>query len=107
MTRGDRQLPACSIGAIACMAVIVATFAFLATQEGQSFNERVFGRYYTAGVVLAFGVYGLGGLAAFVAGVVLAVLAWRRREEPPWLRRLAVFTNIVLPIVAFLLYSYL
>ena len=89
------------------MTVIVATFAFLATPEGQSFNEKVFGRYYTAGTVLAFGVYGLGGLAAFVGGVVLAVMAWRRREEPQWLRRLAVVTNIGLPIVAFLLYSYL
>lgn len=107
MTRGDRKLPACSIGALACIAVIVATFTFLTTPEGQAFNERVFGRYYTAGMVLAFGVYGLGGLAAFVAGVVLAVLAWRRREEPRWLRRLAMFTNIVLPIAAFLLYSYL
>ena len=107
MTSGDRRLPACSIGAIACMAVIVAAFAFLATPQGQAFNERVFGRYYTAGMVLAFGVYGLGGLAVFISGVVLAVLAWRRHEEPQWLRRLAVFTNVVAPIVAFLLYSYL
>ena len=107
MTRDSRRVPVCSLGAIACMAAIVATFAFLTTPEGQSFNERVFGRYYTAGMVLAFGVYGLGGLAAFITGVVLAVLAWRRREEPRWLRQLAVFSNIVLPIVAFVLYSYM
>jgi uncharacterized membrane protein YhaH (DUF805 family) len=107
MTRADRRVPACSIGAITCTVVLMATFAFLATPSGQSFNERVFGRYYTVGMILAFGVYGLGGLATLVTGAVLAVQAWRRREEPAWLRHIAVFTGVVLPIVAFLLYSYL
>jgi hypothetical protein len=55
-TSSDRRFPTCSIGAIACMVVIVATVAFLATPEGQAFNERVFGRYYTVGMILAFGV---------------------------------------------------
>jgi hypothetical protein len=67
--------PVCSLGALACMAVLLAVFAFLATPEGQSFNERVFGRYYIAGMILAFAIYGLGGFGLFVLGVVLAATA--------------------------------
>src|SRR5262245_44069326 len=106
VTSPRAKWPICSIGAICCMVVIVAVFAFLATPQGRAFNENVFGRYYTAGMVLAFGVYGLGGLGLFATGVVLAITAWIRKEKPAWLRRLALATNIVLPLVAFLLHSY-
>ena len=43
------KAPVFSIAALCCPPLVLAIIGFLATPQGQSFNERVFGRYYTAG----------------------------------------------------------
>jgi Kef-type K+ transport system membrane component KefB len=68
---------------------------FLTTQEGRNFNERVFGRYYTAGAILMLGAWGAFFIGVFALGVAATVVARRRRESPAWMPNVALAAGLV------------
>ena len=55
----------------------------------------MFGRYYTLGMLLMVGFYAAIVLGLVGVGLLLGVLACRRRETPAWLSWLALAANIV------------
>ncbi|HKS07662.1 MAG TPA: hypothetical protein VJR92_15275 [Gemmatimonadaceae bacterium] len=106
MSSLDRRPPVWSSVGLCCPVLIVGVIYFLSTPQGQAFNERTFGRYYTAGALLMIGVYGAVLLGLFAAGIGASVMAWKREEEPLWLRQLATAANVIPPIAYFLFVSY-
>jgi hypothetical protein len=89
-----------SVTAILCAVLLVAVAWFLRTPDAQIFNERVFGRYYTAGMLMMLGFYGATAVGLVGGGLIAAVLACVRREMPPGLRWSAVAASLVGPMVA-------
>ena len=94
--------PILSIVAICCPLLIPGVFYFLATATGRDFNERMFGRYYTLGMLLMVGFYAAIVLGLVGLGLALGVVACRRRETPSWLPRLALAASIVAPLAVLL-----
>ena len=90
--------PVLSIAAIACPLLIPGVFSFLATAAARDFNERIFGRYYTLGMLLMVGFYAAIVLSFVSLGLALGVMARRRRETPSWLPWLALGANIAAPL---------
>lgn len=95
--------PILSVLAICCPLLIRGIFYFLSTATGRNFNEQVFGRYYTLGMLLMLGFYGAILLGPVGVGLALGIFARRRRETPAWLPWLALAANIITPL-AMLLY---
>jgi hypothetical protein len=94
--------PILSIVAICCPLLIRGVFYFLATATARDFNERMFGRYYTLGMLLMVGFYVAIVLGLMGIGFALGVLAYRRRETPSWMPWLALAANIVAPLAVLL-----
>ena len=67
--------------------------------EFNEFNERIFGRYYTAGAILMIGVYSLAFISIVGVVVVATATAWIRKEQPRWLTWTATILAVVAPIV--------
>jgi ABC-type Na+ efflux pump permease subunit len=98
----QRKPPVLSIAAICCPLLIRGVFDFLGTAAARDFNERMFGRYYTLGMLLTVGFYAAIVLGLTGLGLALGVMARRRRETPYWLPLLALATNIVAPLAVLL-----
>jgi uncharacterized membrane protein YvlD (DUF360 family) len=94
--------PLLSILAICCPLLVWGIFYFLATATARDFNQRMFGRYYTLGMLLTVGFYAAIVLSLAGLGLALGVMARRRRETPSWLPLLAVAANIVAPLAVLL-----
>lgn len=101
---GIRQTkpPILSIVALCCPLLIRGVFYFLASAAGRAFNERMFGSYYTLGVLLMLGFYAAIVLGLAGLGLALGAIAYRRRETPVWLPWLALVANIVAPLTVLL-----
>jgi hypothetical protein len=87
--------PILSIVAICCPLLIRGVFFFLSTAAAREFNERIFGRYYTLGMLLMVGFYAAIVLGLISLGLALGVNARRRYETPSWMPWLALVANIV------------
>ena len=94
--------PTLSILAICCPLSILGVFYFLATAAARGFNDRVFGHYYTLGMLLMVGFYAAIVLGLFGLGLLLGVIAWRRRETPSWMPWLALAANGLAPLAVLL-----
>jgi hypothetical protein len=94
--------PILSILAICCPLLVWGIFYFLATATARAFNERMFGRYYTLGMLFVLGFYAAIVLGLVGRGLALGVLASRRRETPAWLSWVALAANILAPIAVLL-----
>lgn len=94
--------PIFSILALCCPPLILGVFYFLASPTARDFNERMFGRYYTGGMLLMLGFYTAIMLGLVGLGLALGALACCRRESPAWLQWLALAANIVAPLAVLL-----
>ena len=94
--------PTLSILAICCPLMIPGVFYFLATAAARDFNDKIFGRYYTLGMLLMVGFYAAIVLGLVGLGLVLGAIACRRRETPAWLPWLALAANTVAPLAVLL-----
>ena len=101
---GVRQTkpPILSIVALCCPLLIRGVFYFLASATARDFNERMFGRYYTGGMLLMLGFYAAIVLGLVGLGLALGAIACRRRETPAWLPWLALAANIFAPLAVML-----
>ena len=98
----QRKPPVLSIAAICCPLLIRGVLYFLATATARDSNERMFGRYYTLGMLLMVGFYAAIVLGLVGLGLALGIAARRRRETPTWLPWLALAANIVAPLAVLL-----
>jgi len=98
----QRKPPILSIVAICCPLLIWGVFYFLATATARDFNERMFGRYYTLGILLMVGFYAAVVLGLVGLGLALGITARRHRETPSWLPWLALAANTVAPLAVLL-----
>jgi len=94
--------PILSVLAICCPLMIRGVFYLLATATARDYNERMFGRYYTLGMLFMVGFYAAIVLGLVGLGLALGVVAYRRRETPSWLPWLALAANIVAPLAVLL-----
>src|SRR5687768_5890454 len=102
----EAKPPAWSIAALCCPPLLLGIIYILSTPQGQSFNERVFGRLYTLGAILMLGAYGVLLLGLIVLGVAAALVARTRRESPSWMPKLALAVNLFIPLAIFVYRSY-
>lgn len=93
--KSQSKLPILSIVAICCPLLIRGVFSFLSSAAGREFNERVFGRYYTLGMLLMVGFYAVIVLGVIGLGLALGASARHRCEKPSWMPWLALAVNIV------------
>ena len=100
--RSHRRCALCSAVAICCPVLLLGMFLFLATRQAQAFNEHLFARYYTLGMLLMLGFYSAIGLGLVGLGFILGVIACIRREAPFWLPWLAVTVNALAPLAVLL-----
>ena len=98
-TPSKAKLPVWSSAALCCPLLLSGVVYFLSTAQGQAFNERVFGRYYTLGAILMLGSYSVLVFGLLALGVVAAVAGGRRGETPRWMSRLALAINVGIPFV--------
>jgi hypothetical protein len=89
------KLPILSIAAICCPLLIRGVFSFLATTTARAFNDRMFGSYYTLGMLLMVGFYAAIVLGLMGLGLALGITARRRHEMPSWMPWLALAANSV------------
>ncbi len=92
------KLPVCGVLAVCCPILILGLRFFVESPQGRHFNEVWFGRYYTAGMVLAHGFYLTIGLGLALVGFTLGAIALIRREKFPWLAWIAVGVNALAPL---------
>lgn len=87
-----------------CTSVTLVGVTYWVTGPGvnefNAFNERVFGKYYTAGAILMIGFYSLAFFSIVGVAVVATAIAWLRTGQPRWLTWTATVGTIVAPIVA-------
>lgn len=98
----QRKSPILSIVALCCPLLIGGVFSFLASATARDFNELMFGRYYTGGMLLMLGFYAAIVLGLVGLGLALGTMACRRRETPAWIPWLALAANIVAPLAVLL-----
>lgn len=91
-------------GISACVSLALVGFAYWVAGPGtatfNALNDRMFGRYYTAGAILMIGFYGLAFFGVVGIALAAAILSWIRKEEPRWLVRCALVVALVAPVVA-------
>ena len=83
--RKRSKRPACGVLALCRPILILGLKFYVESPHGRHFNEEWFGRYYTAGIMLAHGFYGTIGLGLALLGLTLGAIAFIRRENPPGL----------------------
>lgn len=91
-----------SIASIFISVSLVAAVSWLAgpgLSDVNAFNERIFGRYYTAGAILMIGSYGLAFSAVVGGALTAAAIGWLRKERPRWITWIALLAAIVAPVV--------
>ncbi|NJN63517.1 MAG: hypothetical protein HC882_00685 [Acidobacteria bacterium] len=86
-----------------CTSAALVGAAYWLTTSGSgafnSFNDRVFGPYFTAGAILMIAFYSLVFFAAIGVAVVATIIAWIRGESPRWLTWTATITTVAAPVV--------
>lgn len=99
----QRNPTALSVGSLCTSIALVAVIGWLTgpgLSEFNAFNERIFGRYYTAGAILMLGFYGLVFFAISGTAIAAAAMGWLQKGQPRWLTWAAILAAIVAPIVA-------
>ncbi len=97
-----RNTPTFAIASSATSTAFLAAVAWVTgpgLSDFNAFNERVFGRYYTAGAILMIGLYGLAFAAIAGGAAIAAAIAWRRKEEPRWIKVLATLAALGVPLL--------
>lgn len=101
MPKTNPSRPGVCSGLALALSLILIGFAFWArTPEAAEFNRQTFERFYTAGMILMLGFYGLVCFGLAGAGVAAAIFAWIRKEVPVWLRWVGTVMSIIGPLLA-------
>lgn len=98
----ERRSPALSVLAIAVCLTLLFVIYWI-TKPGlatfNTFNQNVFGQYYTAAAIVMVFLYGLAFVASIGIAIAATVFAWLRGESPRWLTWVATVVTTIAPIV--------